>query len=99
VTTAAQLLKGRWAARWADWVVRLEWKAEGWEASVSRQLHGETCLHSHDTRGGFLTTDEAVSWACKVMHAHGVIVMVLGAPNITLASALRFKPALEVVHA
>jgi hypothetical protein len=99
VTSAAQLLKGKWSARWANWAVGLEWKADGWEVAVWRQLPGKTFRHPLGTQGGFLTTSEAVSWACKVMRDNGASVLVLGAPGLTLETALSFTPTLEVVHA
>jgi len=99
VTTAAQLLKGKWTARWANWSVGLEWKAGGWEVTVWRQLPGKKFRHALGSHDGLRTTEEAVSWACRVMRDDGAKVMVLDAPTLTLESALSFRPTLEVVLA
>ncbi len=99
MTIAAQLLKGKWSARWANWAVALEWKTDGWEVAVWRQLPGKTFRHPLGSQGGFLTTSEAVTWACNVMRDNGAVMMVLGAPNFPLEAALNFTPELSVVRA
>lgn len=99
MTKAVELLKGAWSARWGNWVVGLRARPSGWEATVWRWPPG-TALGARqeiDQWDGFVTTEEAISWACAAMRVDGARVLVLDAPRpISLESLLRFSPAPDV---
>ncbi len=99
MTTASQIIKGKWTSRWGNWAVDLEWKTSGWEVTVWRQLPGKKFRHALGSYGGYATTDEAIDQACRVMKDDGARVLVTDRPDVTVKSFLSFKPQLELVLA
>lgn len=99
MTTAAQLIKGKWTARWGNWLVELQWKSTNWEVTVWRQLPGKKFRHALGSYDGFATTEEAIDKACKVMKDDGAYVLITDRPDATLKSFLSFKPRMELVLA
>jgi len=99
VLVVIDAFKGRWFARWGNWAVDLEWKDDGWEVTVWRQLPGKRFRHALGSYAGYATTEEAVEQACKVMRDDGAVVLIIDRPGLTLERILSFKPRLELVLA
>ena len=101
VTFAVNPQNGYWSARWGNWVVGLRSRGDTWDAKVWR-WPPDTALSNRveiNSREGFKTSDEAVSWACDVMVADGAKVFALDAPpGFALKCVLEFRSAPEVVN-
>jgi hypothetical protein len=101
---AKQITEGSWTARWGDHVIHIRERETWWVATVWRWSQGGGLQERMqlDYFDGFVNAQVAIAWACDVLVAHGVRVLILsssGYPPLTtkdLPDMLQFSPAPEI---
>jgi hypothetical protein len=97
MTIAEHIQHGAWTARCLSWVVRLQQRHDGWEATLWHWPLNKARTKVA-TKDGFDCAKEAVKWVAELLSNEGISVLLNdGKRTRTLVDTLAFTPAPQLV--